>query len=297
MPTIPASTAGRWSIGAAPAARPKRLVGSAADDRAFRPALASNVAGTAIGPDGSFYFRQGRAVRRMTPRGQVSLVAGGLAAENFGIALDPQAATSMSPNLARGGCCASRPMGGVRSSHPRPRLGARPASPSATALCSCSKRPNIAAASKPACACARSPAATRVRWRRSASRLADASGTALGGSGWRSCDRSMHHRRQLQYAQGDRHRPAPQSAARARRAARDRRRRRRAAGGGQALRRAGVGGAARTDRRARALQAGAVRPAPLAARSNGFRAASAARPRNGSICAPATSAGTAMPCW
>ena len=65
----------------------ERLVGSAADDRAFRPVLLSNVAGTAIGADGSFYFRQGSAVRKVSPRGQVSLVAGGLTAENFGIAL------------------------------------------------------------------------------------------------------------------------------------------------------------------------------------------------------------------
>ena len=67
----------------------ERLVGSPADDRAYRPVLVSNVAGTAIGPDGSFYFRQGSAVRKVSPRGQVSLVVGGLAAENFGIALDP----------------------------------------------------------------------------------------------------------------------------------------------------------------------------------------------------------------
>ena len=66
----------------------ERLVGSAADDRVFRPVLLSNVAGTAIGADGSFYFRQGSAVRKVTPQGQMSLVADRIARENFGIAVD-----------------------------------------------------------------------------------------------------------------------------------------------------------------------------------------------------------------
>jgi len=67
----------------------ERLVGTAADDRRFRPVLLNDVAGTALGSDGSFYFRQGPAVRRIAPDGRLSLVANRFAAENFGIAVDP----------------------------------------------------------------------------------------------------------------------------------------------------------------------------------------------------------------
>ncbi len=71
-----------------PNGRIERLVGSAADDRSFNKQLLSNVAGAALGPDGSFYFRQGTMVRKIGADGTVSVVAAGLARENYGIALD-----------------------------------------------------------------------------------------------------------------------------------------------------------------------------------------------------------------
>lgn len=66
----------------------ERLLGSAAEDRGFRPALINDVSGVAWGPDGSFWFRQGSAVRVLPRHGRVRVVAKGLAAENFGIAVD-----------------------------------------------------------------------------------------------------------------------------------------------------------------------------------------------------------------
>lgn len=66
----------------------ERLVGSAADDRAFRPVLVNDVAGVAWGPRGSFWFRQGGAVRAVAPNGEVRVAARALTAENFGIAVD-----------------------------------------------------------------------------------------------------------------------------------------------------------------------------------------------------------------
>jgi hypothetical protein len=66
----------------------ERLVGSAADDRAVRPVLVNDVAGAALASDGSFYFRQGGTVRRLSPDGRLVLIADGLEPENFGIALD-----------------------------------------------------------------------------------------------------------------------------------------------------------------------------------------------------------------
>jgi len=71
-----------------PSGRIERLVGSAADDRSFNKELLSNVAGAALGPDGSFYFRHGKAVHRIAPNGAVRTVASGIARENYGIALD-----------------------------------------------------------------------------------------------------------------------------------------------------------------------------------------------------------------
>ncbi|HUQ13721.1 MAG TPA: hypothetical protein VM055_05535, partial [Novosphingobium sp.] len=65
----------------------ERLVGSAADDRAFRPVLVNDVAGVAWGPGGSLWFRQGTAVRVVAPQRPVRVAASGLAAENFGIAV------------------------------------------------------------------------------------------------------------------------------------------------------------------------------------------------------------------
>jgi len=65
------------------------LYGCRADAAAYRQFLLSNVAGTALGADGSFYFRHGATVRKRSPGGAITLVAAGLAAENFGIAVGP----------------------------------------------------------------------------------------------------------------------------------------------------------------------------------------------------------------
>jgi hypothetical protein len=66
----------------------ERLFGSAADDRAFRPVLINDVAGTAFAPDGSFLFRHGTLIYRYAPRTGVTVRARGIAPENFGIAVD-----------------------------------------------------------------------------------------------------------------------------------------------------------------------------------------------------------------
>jgi hypothetical protein len=69
-----------------PDGRTFRLVGSAADDAAFRQELASNVAGAYLDPSGGFVFRQGTVLRRIAPNGSVRVLATGLPEENFGIA-------------------------------------------------------------------------------------------------------------------------------------------------------------------------------------------------------------------
>jgi len=66
----------------------ERLLGSAADDKVFRPVLANDVAGVAWGPHETFWFRQGGAVRVIDRHGRVRVAARGLAAENYGIAVD-----------------------------------------------------------------------------------------------------------------------------------------------------------------------------------------------------------------
>lgn len=71
---------------------PVRLLGSAADDRRFRPALVSDIGGTALAADGRFVFRHGGMVRAVDRRGRVQLLARNVANENFGIALDPSGA-------------------------------------------------------------------------------------------------------------------------------------------------------------------------------------------------------------
>ena len=64
--------------------RSERLRGAAAPPRD----LLSNIAGAAIGP-GGFYFRRGSTVHRVDPSGRTMLVANGLSAENFGLAVAP----------------------------------------------------------------------------------------------------------------------------------------------------------------------------------------------------------------
>ena len=69
-----------------------RLVGGAADDRRFRPALVNDLGGTALAADGRFVFRHGGTVRAVDRRGRVQVLARNVANENFGIALDPSGA-------------------------------------------------------------------------------------------------------------------------------------------------------------------------------------------------------------
>ena len=64
-----------------------RLLGSTADDRAFRQILLSNVAGAALDDRGNFIFRQGGAIRKIAPTGAVRTLATGIAKENLGLAL------------------------------------------------------------------------------------------------------------------------------------------------------------------------------------------------------------------
>ena len=73
---------------ACPGRSVERLFGTAADDRAFRPVLINDVAGTAFAPDGSFLFRHDTLVYRYAPRRGVTVRARGIAPENFGIAVD-----------------------------------------------------------------------------------------------------------------------------------------------------------------------------------------------------------------
>lgn len=65
----------------------ERLVGSAADDAAFRQDLVSNVAGATIDRGNGFLFRQGTSIRRIDPDGSLRTVAARIADENFGIAV------------------------------------------------------------------------------------------------------------------------------------------------------------------------------------------------------------------
>lgn len=68
----------------------ERLAGSAAAAAAFTPALVNDVAGVALAPDGRFVFRHGESVRMVDAAGRMTMVATGLARENFGIAMDRQ---------------------------------------------------------------------------------------------------------------------------------------------------------------------------------------------------------------
>jgi hypothetical protein len=50
--------------------------------------LLSNIGGAAFGPDGSFVFRHGGTVHRLSPSGRLTTLASGFAVENMGIAVD-----------------------------------------------------------------------------------------------------------------------------------------------------------------------------------------------------------------
>ena len=84
-----------------PNGRGQRLVGSAADDAAFRQELIGNVAGAFVDPAGGFVFRQGTTVRRIAPSGRIQILATGIANENFGIAGAPDSAVLVAEAAAR----------------------------------------------------------------------------------------------------------------------------------------------------------------------------------------------------
>lgn len=65
------------------------MYGDAASDRAFRPVLVNDLAGTALSADGAFVFRDRGTIRRIAPSGALQVVARGLADDNFGIAAGP----------------------------------------------------------------------------------------------------------------------------------------------------------------------------------------------------------------
>ena len=67
-----------------PGQRPEHIAGARSPPRD----LLSNIGGAAFGADGSFYFRRGSSVHRLTPRGALTTAASGFSPENFGIAVD-----------------------------------------------------------------------------------------------------------------------------------------------------------------------------------------------------------------
>ena len=54
--------------------------------------LLSNIGGAAFGPDGSFVFRHGGIIHRLSPSGRLTTLASGFAVENMGIAIDSASA-------------------------------------------------------------------------------------------------------------------------------------------------------------------------------------------------------------
>lgn len=64
-----------------------RLFGRPADAAAFRQMVCYGVAGAAFANDGTFYFRNGGTVRRLTPSNRVEEVGTGFSNETFGIAV------------------------------------------------------------------------------------------------------------------------------------------------------------------------------------------------------------------
>jgi sugar lactone lactonase YvrE len=67
--------------------RVTRLLGDAGAAGRYRPDLASNIGGAAVGPDGAFYFRHRSILRRVTKDGRVEVLSTDLPGENFGIAV------------------------------------------------------------------------------------------------------------------------------------------------------------------------------------------------------------------
>ena len=67
---------------------PVRRYGSAADEARMRPELINDAGGVTLARDGSFLFREKGRVSAIGADGRVRLVAAGLSADNFGIAVD-----------------------------------------------------------------------------------------------------------------------------------------------------------------------------------------------------------------
>ena len=63
--------------------------------------LLSNIAGAAVDRGGSFTFRQGGTVRAIAPNGAMRIIASGLAAENFGLAIDRDGSVLVAEAAAR----------------------------------------------------------------------------------------------------------------------------------------------------------------------------------------------------
>ena len=78
-----------------------RLFGEAKDDRAFRPVLVNDFAGTALDAEGRFLFRDRGTIRRVAPDGTVSTLARGLSDDNFGIAAGPGGSILVAEHGAR----------------------------------------------------------------------------------------------------------------------------------------------------------------------------------------------------
>jgi len=79
----------------------ERMFGSARDDSAYKPVLVADLGGTALASDGSFIFRDRGTIRRIAPDGKATVLARGLAAENFGIALEPDGAVLVAEHSKR----------------------------------------------------------------------------------------------------------------------------------------------------------------------------------------------------
>jgi hypothetical protein len=77
------------------------LFGNRADAASYRQVLLSNMGGTAMGPDGSYYFRHGATVRKRTPGGNIHTVATRLPVENYGIAVASDGALLVAEHAAR----------------------------------------------------------------------------------------------------------------------------------------------------------------------------------------------------
>jgi streptogramin lyase len=84
-----------------PGRKAERLFGTLDDDRAFRPVLVNDFAGTALDSEGGFVFRDRVTIRRIAPEGTVTVLARGLSGDNFGIAAGPGGSVLVAEHGAR----------------------------------------------------------------------------------------------------------------------------------------------------------------------------------------------------